>query len=437
MLPDGTFRPDAASDPATSRADRISDRRFQVEHFPDPFGGGIRARGGREDVHGHHDGHQDLQDVGDQGGECAHPHLAGLDPVASEPHHRYGGDIDHQHDRRQHAGDEQRGLQVVAGELLVDGVEPAGLVLFAAETPDDVGADDLFPQHPAGPVDKALAVPVERDEAAHDHDHDAGEDRHDGDHDEGERAVLVQGEGDTSSEDGRCGDQHGEHQDREVLDLGHIVRGPGDKARGSEDPDLLRGHGLHFGEQFGPQLPSDLHGHRGAQVAGGNGRHYLNRCNPGHPRTEKGDHGGVAGHDPVVDDGRVQGRQQQVRRGLHQLQEDDGQHGHLVGGQEPPHQTEKHRTSIVRPGLGQGTSSTAGPARRFAIVSRVTPLSLSHSFPSARVSRHGRGRRSPRGRPGASFRTPIEGVRPARRGHLRPCAGSRTTGTKLENDETR
>ena len=240
---------------------------------------------------------------------------------------------------------------IVAGEFLVDGVEPAGLVLFPAETPDDTGPDDLFPQHPAGPVDKALAVPVKRDEAAHDHGHDAGEYRHDGDHNEGERAVLVQREGDASDEDGRSCDQHGEHQHSEVLDLRHIVRGPGDKARGSEDPDLLRGHGLHLGEQLRTQLPPDLHGHCGAEVAGSNGRHDLHRCNPGHPRTEIGDDGGVTGHDPVVDDGGVQGRQEQVRRGLNQLQQDDGQHGHLVGGQSRP----IRRRSTEPPSSGQGS----------------------------------------------------------------------------------
>ncbi len=105
------------------------------------------------------------------------------------------------------------------GEVLVGRVEAALFVVLTDEAADDVRADDLLAQHPADPVKEPLAFAVEGNQAAHDHGHDHGEDRDDRDHDPGQRYVLVHGQRDSADEDGGGGDQHGEDQDREVLDL--------------------------------------------------------------------------------------------------------------------------------------------------------------------------------------------------------------------------
>ena len=91
---------------------------------------------------------------------------------------------------------------------------------------DDVGADDLLTQHPADPVDEFLALPVERDQAAHDQDHDDREHRNDRDDDAGQGDVLVHGQHDAADEDGGRRDQHREHEDQQVLDLRDVVGGP-------------------------------------------------------------------------------------------------------------------------------------------------------------------------------------------------------------------
>ena len=324
--------------PVPGGSGRVRDGRHRVQHLADPFRARRRPGSGHEHVHRHHDGDQDLQDVGHERGEGAQPHFAGVDPVAAEPDDAHRGKVDHQHDHRHHSGHQQSGAQVVAGEVLVGLVEAADFVVLTDKAADDIRADDLLAQHPADPVKEALALAVEGNQPAHDHGHDHREDRDHRDHDPGQGDVLVHGQCDAADEDGGGGNQHGEDQDCEVLDLGDVVGGPVDEAGRTEDADLLGGEGLHLGEQFPAQLAAQRHGDDGAQVSGRDGRDHLNGSDSGHPAAEMEDLPRVAADDAVVDDRGIEGGQQQVGGGLHKLEHNDGQHAPLVRGQQPRHQ---------------------------------------------------------------------------------------------------
>ena len=243
-------------------------------------------------------------------------------------------------------------MQVVPGEVLVGFIEAADFVVLPDEAADDIRADDLLTQHPADPVEEPLALAVQRNQAAHDHGHDHREDRDHHDHDPGQHNVLVHGQHDAADEDRRSSNQHDENQDGEVLDLGDVVGGPGDEAGRTENADLLGGEGLHLREKFLPQLAANLHGDDGAQISGRDGRDHLNGGDAGHPAAEMEDFPFVPADDAVVDDRGVQGGQEQVGSGLHELEHNDGQHAPLMRGQQPRHQAYKHRTSITSPGPG-------------------------------------------------------------------------------------
>ena len=208
--------------------------------------------------------------------------------MAAEPHHEHGRDVDHQHDHRHHRRDQERGLQVVPGEVLVGRIEAADFVVLPDKAADDIRADDLLPQHPADPVKEALALAVQGDQAAHDHGHYHRQDRDHHDHDPGQHHVLVHGQRDAADEDRRRGDQHDEYQEGEVLDLGDIVGGPGHEAGRSENADLLGGEGLHLREQLPAQLAAHFHGDDGAEIAGSDGRNHLDGSDSGHPRRRGG-----------------------------------------------------------------------------------------------------------------------------------------------------
>ena len=145
------------------------------------------------------------------------------------------------------------------------------------------------------------------------------------------------------------------------MDLRDVVGGPRDEAGRAESADFLGRHGLHFGEQLLAQLPAQFHGRYGAQVAGSDGGHDLHQGDRGHPGTQVHDRGDLPADDAVIDDGRVQGGEEEGGGGLYQLQENDGQHRSFVGGQQPAQQANKHRTSIARSGHGSSFANAAAP----------------------------------------------------------------------------
>lgn len=69
----------------------------------------------------------------------------------------------------------------------------------------------------------------------------------------------------------------------------------------------------------------------------GNGRRCLDRSDQSHNSAQAEDFRGVPGHDAVVDDGSVNGGQEEVASGLDELEGNDRGHGTLVASQKPGH----------------------------------------------------------------------------------------------------
>ncbi len=159
--------------------------------------------------------------------------------MAAEPHHEHGRDVDHEHDHRHHRRHEESGLQIVPGEVLVGFIEPADLVVLPDKAADDIRTDDLLPQHPADPVQEALALAVQGNQAADDHRHDHRQDRDHHDHNPGQHHVLVHGQHDAADEDRHRSEERRVGKECEVLDLGDVVGGPGHEAGRTEKAHLL------------------------------------------------------------------------------------------------------------------------------------------------------------------------------------------------------
>jgi hypothetical protein len=244
------------------------------------------------------------------------------------------------------------GLEVVSGQPPVRLREAGRLMLLPDEAADDVDADDLFAEDPGDAVDECLPRPVERDEAAHDQVHDEHQQGDYDNDDGGQGRILLDGQDDSADAHDRRRCEHGENQDRERLDLLDVVGGPGDEAGRAERPDLLGRHGLDLGEQLTPQAVADLHGDVGPEVPGAKGGRGLQGGEHHHPAAEPQDHPGLVREDPVVDDARVQRRQQQVSRGLHHLQRDDRPDSPPVFVKEAEHQAEQHRASFIARAYG-------------------------------------------------------------------------------------
>ena len=115
---------------------------------------------------------------------------------------------------------------------------------------------------------------------------------------------------------GRRRHQHGEHQDREGLDLLGVVGCPGDEALGAEGRHFLGRKRLDLCEDLRPQLLADVMATDGAEIAGGHGGHRLDGRHAGHPDAQLKISGVSPADDAVIDDGGVHGGQEQVAGGL-------------------------------------------------------------------------------------------------------------------------
>jgi len=127
-----------------------------LEHFADPVGRHGRPRDHHGHERGHHHGHQDLHQVAKEGNQGADLHGPVLDPERPEPDHGHAGDVQDEHDDREHQGHQAAGLKGGVGDIHVRLAEPHGLDVFAHERPDDADARELFPQHPVHRVDAGL-----------------------------------------------------------------------------------------------------------------------------------------------------------------------------------------------------------------------------------------------------------------------------------------
>lgn len=113
-----------------------------------------------------------------------------------------------------------------------------------------------------------------------------------------------------------------------------VVGGPGDQALGAESGHVPGRKRLDFCEHFRPQLLPDRHCHNGSELARRNGGRRLEHRYRGHCRAQPEDRRCVARDDAIVNDGGVNGGQQQDARGLHQLEDNDGGDPDRMAGQQ-------------------------------------------------------------------------------------------------------
>jgi hypothetical protein len=84
--------------------------------------------------------------VGKEGREIADLHVAVSDEVPAEPDDRDRGEVEEQHDRRGHHGEQPGDLQGGHGEVVVGLGEAPLLVLGADEGADDPDAGEVLAQ---------------------------------------------------------------------------------------------------------------------------------------------------------------------------------------------------------------------------------------------------------------------------------------------------
>jgi len=170
----------------------VDDGRLGVQHLLDALGRGGGAGHHHEQDGRHDDREEDLDDVGEEGGQIADRHGALGDLLAAEPHDGNGREVHDDGDHREHQGEKavhpERGL----GQVSVGLAEARLFVPRTIESTDHADAAQDLARDLVHAVDLRLHRGEQRqrrpDHQGEEHEEDRDGDEHDG----GERHVQAQ-----------------------------------------------------------------------------------------------------------------------------------------------------------------------------------------------------------------------------------------------------
>src|SRR5690554_2450912 len=302
-----------------------------VQHLPYAVGGDVGARQEHEQHGGHEHGYEDLDQVGDVGGQGADLHQPGVHAQAAEPEDGDGAEVQHQTHEREHGGHPLAHVERDVGELAVGLPEALGFVRLANEGADDADTADLLAHDLVHPVDALLHHLEARHRPPDDEAHGGGQHGHRYGHQPGEAHVLSQGHDQPTHGHDGGGDQHREGHVEQGLDLQHVVGVAREQRGGAEAGDLAGGELGDVVEDAGAQVAAEGHGHAGAQVDGAYGAGHLQERHEEHDAAALQDVARVPENDAAVDDVGVDARQQQGGDGGQELQGYDQPDGPAVG----------------------------------------------------------------------------------------------------------
>ena len=273
--------------------------------------------------HGQH--HHSVQDLGNIG-NCRHDGagcgLSGLHPDGTDvddPDHReIQDDVHHRTQKREH----HLHIKLDVGKLPVCFPEARFLRILLHKGLDHPDTGHVFLHDAVQPVQARLQKAEQRIRLPHDED-DVDEDQRKGagrDHAEGQ----VQGKKGcrAAEEEHAAAHQTADHLHDQLLDLGHVVRDPGDQGAGGEIIHLAEGKMHDVPETVFPDIvPQVLSGHIG-EDCGQEAEKTAQRHDKDHPGAG-GDHkpgirdtAPVQAQDPPVHDDLHQPRLQEIHEDL-------------------------------------------------------------------------------------------------------------------------
>ena len=217
-----------------------------LQHLVDSAGAGNGA-GELQQTHSqHHDAHQNLEDIGDKGGEVADEHAAGHHSGAAQVEHGGGGAVEGDHHDGHHGDDSHIHIDGGLGQVVV-GFFKFGLLVARPDKglhhpdPHQILLHGAVQGVDAGLKDLEKVV-------AHTHEH-ADSDHQQGDghqHDHGQPGVDADGHGQGGHQHHGGSDQHPQRHGDHHLDGIDIVGDPGDEGGGGEVVDVREGKLLYL-----------------------------------------------------------------------------------------------------------------------------------------------------------------------------------------------
>ena len=252
--------------------------------------------GGLHEEHGHHhEGGQNLGDVGHEGGEVTHQHTAvgGEHHVASEPQNRDDGGVHEEGHEGGHPDHDHHGAAARPLEVGVGPREALVLVLLA-----DEGLDHADVGHVLLHVGvEAVHLLLHRVEAGEAHAEEEEDDQQDGGdrHGQHQGQLTVQGDGHNEGADEHTGgtESHAEQGVDEVLELGDVVGEAGHQGACVELVDVGEGELLYLAVDVGAEVGGEVHRGLSAEVGTAHTADHHEHRGEEHSHGQGDDEGGV------------------------------------------------------------------------------------------------------------------------------------------------
>ena len=189
----------------------------------DASGGHRGTRNHHQHHGGRHDGHRNHAHVVDEGEERTDLGGALRNEVPTEPDDADIRQVDDDHHRGEHQGEQAADLHGHVVEVRVGVLVARTNERLADEGADDANTREFFAQHRVHDVDAILLEAELRDKARHDEAGDPGQSGDENQENDGQMRVLTHCLDDTAdSHDGRL-HHEGENHEGDVLNLEHIV----------------------------------------------------------------------------------------------------------------------------------------------------------------------------------------------------------------------
>ena len=360
----------------------VLDGGLRLQHLVDTAGAG-NGPGELEEAHAqHHDAHEDLEDIGDEGGEVANEHLPADDLAAAQVEHRGGGAVHGHHHNGDHGDDPHIHVDGGLGEGVVGGFELGLLIALPDEGLHHTDGHQVLLDGAVEGVD-ALLEDLE-EPVAHAHQDADGDDQQGDGHQHDHRQLGVDADGHCQGrhQHHRGADQHPQGHGHHHLDGVDVVGDAGDEGGRGEPVDVGEGEILHLIVDAPAQVGAEALTHDGGELGA--------QHTAGH--AAQGQHQHDAAHlqniiEVALDDTHI-----------HDVGHEPGQGqlaGHLQdheqGGDErqtliPPHigkEFFQHEQSILSAGreFRRLRSIRSWKARTCSISSGVKPSSIRRSTP--------------------------------------------------------
>ncbi len=340
----------------------LVDAGLGLEHLGDALGGDHGARDHHRHEGRHHHRDEDLHEIGDERGDRADLHLAGVDARRGDQQHEDARHVQDEHDDRVDEDHQQADAAVQLGQLAVDHGVALPLAILAHEGAQHADAGDLLAQHAVDVVDLALHL-LEQGRRASDEQADGDEhDRHHHRDQPGHPRLDPQREDHPA--DPRDGglDQHVQGEEDQHLHLLHVVRGAGDEGGGAELGELARGEGVHAAEDRLAQVLADPHRGAGGEEVRRDERDDVPQRDHQHDPAELPDHGDVGLRDAVVDDVGVEGGEVEGGQHAGDLEEHHEEHPDHVRLQASEHEAQQGHENPSEGPSGPGRIRSAPEA---------------------------------------------------------------------------